>query len=93
MESCTLAGAALVSTRAGCYCVTLRLAGRQIGRDAVSYEQLSSRTAVQSFAYIFGAVLPLTERDPIRLRPGLFLRAYLQLYLDCCQLRIGLGCN
>jgi hypothetical protein len=43
MESCTLAGTALVSTRARGNCGTLRLGGRQIGRDAVAHEQLSSR--------------------------------------------------
>jgi hypothetical protein len=44
-----LAGAALVSTRACCNRDTLRLAGRQIGRETVARERLrTSRTAIQT---------------------------------------------
>jgi hypothetical protein len=98
MESCTLAGAALVSTRARGNCGTLRLGGRQIGRDAVAHEQLSSRIFKLPHCGSISSHTNLEPffrllRDPNRLRPGLSLRAFLQLSLDCCQLRIGLGCS
>src|SRR3954463_4276956 len=50
MEPCALTWAALVSTRASRNCDTLRLAGRQTGRDAVEARVLTSEYCWRNIA-------------------------------------------